>query len=854
MRTDKNTARDMLSILSDGLEETGVRFLVTAFTPGMEARPVKTFEWTENIYLKEDLQYYFTPNPRGKLPVNANGKVTQGGKKDVAYANCLFVDIDYGSEGHKKGSFYSSEEEVLSAMVSFELKPSIVYHSGHGIQAIYLFEQALSIGKDISIAEYETLNRQLQQALKADTTPSIGHLLRLPGSLNLKTAPKPVEIIEVTEFFYPLETFRRVLAKNQKTPLNPATGGEQTSRLKKVKCDKRKLNDRIKYLVKDLTDLYDTENTDRSNLVFKAILEMTKQKLTDSEIYSVVTLSGSSMYEYLLMKRGDEEEIKKEVVRCIRKSRELLKKRINERMSQAEIIGLNPKHEVLYRKNGNIMSLSINKLNADTLQVITGKRPKLWEVEAIKEKILDQCNKNGLVYEDAILKEGIWKKKDEFLIISKDSALKLSETTFKEYKEPIYDGKLIDLKGSSEWVDRKHLVEIFEAVKLSDVFTKFHRIADQFNWKHLESSEYITALIMLAPFQQAVSWNCFVYLVGASGTGKSTFLQDFFSNLYPGLLNHLGKSTAHAIAQEIGNTGRIPVLDEFEKNRHIPQILELAKIANRGGYKTSGTPGSSSLRYSLKHMFFFASIYLSLHDEAQLNRALVLELDRIKKTGPFSLPNPRELKKLGTESIAAVLKYWDAIEKRSESVKNRYPELDARMKDTLKYPISILEIVEEELTGQAVVKAPPVFAYVTPEREEEGILDDLLSSDLWIQSDTPAKMTVFRALQNYRACKVSLNDVGLAIIKSKGKKFLAVHPPVVTRKLLNDLKQYEYNKIKEPLSRFEGVIKDHPARIGDKTQKCLLIPWEVISEKYDPKGAVWEEEKSNTYTQIFSVN
>jgi hypothetical protein len=308
----------------------------------------------------------------------------------------------------------------------------------------------------------------------------------------------------------------------------------------------------------------------------------------------------------------------------------------------------------------------------------------------------------------------------------------------------------------------------------------------------------------------------------------------------------LGKSTAHAIAQEIGNTGRIPILDEFEKNRRIPEILELAKIANRGGHKTSGTPGISSLRYRLKHMFWFASIYVSLHDEAQKNRSFIFELDRVTKTEEFRLPSLEELKRMGTESIAVVLKYWNKIETRSQTIKNRYPDLDARMKDTLKYSIAILELVEEEQTGKEIVKEPPVFAYVSPEREEEKILDDIMASDIWIHTDTTTKRTVFDALMSYNLSKVSLNDVGLAIVKVEGKSYLAIHPPVVTRKLLNDLRQYEYNNIAEPLGRFEGAKKSYPSKIGKKTQKCIILPWESILERYkvDQENPKSEKKKS----------
>ncbi|HPJ13073.1 MAG TPA: hypothetical protein PLV00_06790 [Caldisericia bacterium] len=862
MMPNKDTANNFLDFISSGFEPGETKFLITLFPPGMDAYPINTFEYTPDFYVKDDMQYYFTPNPRKELPIKDNGKASQGGKKSVEYANCLFADIDYGDDGHKKDSFYQTKEDVLTALREFKLKPSVIYHTGHGFQALYLFEEALKVGEQISIQEYETLNRRLQEELKADTTPSISHILRLPGSLNLKTEPVPVEIIEVNnDVLYTLDEFKQALPQTQKPSsiadrMKERKVQEETLSMEKIKVDKRKLKNPVKSLVMELKDPSDPNNTDRSRLLFKAVYGMCKLEFTPSQIYSFLTLDGSEMSKYLLMKRSSEQEIKADISRCILKSREYIAENIRKTMDKVEIIGHNINHDILYRKNGNILAMPITKLNIDTIHIMTGDRPEgEFELETIKKKLITACTEQGLVFEDKVMKEGIWWKNGEFLLISKGNALLLSKKgQFTEYKKPIYQNNIVDLKSSSNWYDKDHMIAVYEDIKLSDVFDSIYLICDQFNWKHEESAEYMTALLMLSPFQNASDWNPFVYLSGASGTGKSTFLQDFFSNLYPGLLNHLGKSTAHAIAQEIGNTGRIPLLDEFEKNKHIPEILELAKIANRGGHKTSGTPGINSLRYRLKHIFWFASIYVSLQDEAQKNRSFIFELDRVIKTEEFSLPSQKELKRIGTESIAAVLKYWNKIEARSQTIKNRYPELDARMKDTLKYSIAVLELVEEERTGKEVVKEPPVFAYVSPEREEEKILDDIMASDIWVHTDSTTKTTVFDALMNYTVSKYSLNDVGLAKIKVDGKFYLAIHPPVVTRKLLNDLREYEYNNIAEPLGRFEGAQKSHPSKIGKKTQKCTTLPWEIILDRYQVDENNLESRKKPLYKKKTEIN
>ncbi|MCP6769381.1 hypothetical protein NL529_31495, partial [Klebsiella pneumoniae] len=75
----------------------------------------------------------------------------------------------------------------------------------------------------------------------------------------------------------------------------------------------------------------------------------------------------------------------------------------------------------------------------------------------------------------------------------------------------------------------------------------------------------MSAFVMLAIVQQVMKWRPWIYVTGAAATGKTTFWEDILQHIYGGLVERLDKSTAHATAQTIGNSGRIPVFDEFEK-------------------------------------------------------------------------------------------------------------------------------------------------------------------------------------------------------------------------------------------------------------------------------------------------
>ena len=111
--TVKKTTNEFLKNIAEPFEQEDVKFLITVFPKGFDGYPIKTVEWTEDVEIKDDRQYFYTLNPRKEIPVNNKGKITQGSKKTVAFANGLFADIDYGEKGHKKESGYETLEEVL---------------------------------------------------------------------------------------------------------------------------------------------------------------------------------------------------------------------------------------------------------------------------------------------------------------------------------------------------------------------------------------------------------------------------------------------------------------------------------------------------------------------------------------------------------------------------------------------------------------------------------------------------------------------------------------------------------------------------------------------------------------------
>jgi hypothetical protein len=120
----------------------------------------------------------------------------------------LWVDVDVKHPHHKKQNLPPSDREALELIDSLGLAPSVVVHSGHGLQAWWLFREPWVFADDAERQAGAALSERWTKALKAkaaakgwdvDSTFDLARILRIPGTLNRKgEPPKPVRIIQPT--------------------------------------------------------------------------------------------------------------------------------------------------------------------------------------------------------------------------------------------------------------------------------------------------------------------------------------------------------------------------------------------------------------------------------------------------------------------------------------------------------------------------------------------------------------------------------------------------------------------------------------------------------------------------------
>jgi hypothetical protein len=778
-----------------------------------------------------DANVYYTVNPRTRF--NGRG---QGDKSDIAQVIAFFADIDVGRIGHKKASTYDTNAEALQALDAFPLEPSITVDTGHGVQALWLFKEAVELSESFTVTEYEAINRGIQALIGADTTADISRIFRLPGSLNVKVAgvPKPVTVIRDTGAEYVIGDFdfvERVYSASAASSSAPAP-----VEFAHKKVDRRGITGALKTLIDTGRDPEHPERTDRSALVHSAVYKMALKGFSDDEIYSVLTDPKNAISEKVL-EHDTEKERMRYVSLSITKARETIKEDAIEKekaIGEMNILGHTADLDVVIHFRGSIITLPPDKLTGRVIKMLTGLAVG-DDAAGYVNYLLTQARERGKVNLAERIARGIHSGDDVF-IVNGDSVTRATDGKIVTEQKITEAGKII--AHDEPWLDAEAFGEGYERTTLETAYQEIHAIVSLFRWKEQWQADYLTAFLMIAPFQTLMAWRPWLYILGARATGKTTFFDEVIRGLYPELTVRLDKTTAYACAQTLSGTGSIPVLDEFEKYRHLHDVMEALKIASRGGFFTRGTIGEKAKRFRLNHMPFLGSIYMAGNDAAQFSRMIVFELLPHNGAGLNTLPSPAERERIGARSIGATYREWNEIERIAKEY-TQHPRdhfgdgVDTRQVDNFAYARAILSIVKDQASDD--------FSFVTlPGQACEEITDDgmailysVLATRITVEntnahgSITRKEMALSSAIAKGRTD--ATQNYGVSVIeRGEAKtKYFALNVPAVERELLRG-SEYDKLKVLEPLSRIPGAIKTYDVKMNHVSRKCLLIPVSAV--------------------------
>jgi hypothetical protein len=151
-----------------------------------------------------ELDTYFGIGLQGEVL----GEFERGTASGVIALPGVWADLDIKGEAHKAHNLPSTGKDAMRITEAIPIRPTLVVHSGHGLQVWWLF-------KELWIFEYETerneaqeLSRRFQATLRRkakeygwrmDGTHDISRVFRPPGTLNHKLEPVEVRVVHHDE-------------------------------------------------------------------------------------------------------------------------------------------------------------------------------------------------------------------------------------------------------------------------------------------------------------------------------------------------------------------------------------------------------------------------------------------------------------------------------------------------------------------------------------------------------------------------------------------------------------------------------------------------------------------------------
>lgn len=151
--------------------------------------------------------------------------------EDALGITALWADVDFASPVHKKPNLPPDEAAALELLNDMPLRPSVIVHTGHGVQAWWVLHEPWVFESPEERREAAELVRRWQSLLQikaaasgwtVDATHDLARVLRLPGTTNTKAEPVPVRILELSERRYNPSDFEPYLPELE--PVQAAGG------------------------------------------------------------------------------------------------------------------------------------------------------------------------------------------------------------------------------------------------------------------------------------------------------------------------------------------------------------------------------------------------------------------------------------------------------------------------------------------------------------------------------------------------------------------------------------------------------------------------------------------------------
>lgn len=190
-------------------------FAVTVFAGGKGHKRPRAVKWFATSELDAAARSITVTSRRADVYVSVGtynevpeateeSPMPRGGENGVISIPGFWADLDIGELGHKPASLPTPvDEQGALSIIDGLPEPSLLAHSGGGLQAYWLFDEPWVFNEEVdriqakqAATEWQNLlvERGKNLGLHVDKIPSLDRIMRVPGTQNHKLEqPRPVE-------------------------------------------------------------------------------------------------------------------------------------------------------------------------------------------------------------------------------------------------------------------------------------------------------------------------------------------------------------------------------------------------------------------------------------------------------------------------------------------------------------------------------------------------------------------------------------------------------------------------------------------------------------------------------------
>ena len=506
-----------------------------------------------------------------------------------------------------------------------------------------------------------------------------------------------------------------------------------------------------------------------------------------------------------------------------------------ESQSNWELLGHTKELEYLFYRDGEVFTIDPDRFTTTKMQIFFGITED--EAKKVKKALPIEASKMEVDVKNTI-GNGVYKGSNdkEFIIVNGANVIKaeydLITHKYKITKEttPIVDGKLLDLKGNKEWLDTDELLKIQESIKdaketLRKQFEVIKKVVSCWSWESPQMADYLTAFVLLAPFQRLMTWRPSLWITGRFGTGKTKFFELVLEKLYKkdGLVKRLDNSTDYGAIQQLSSTSVIPLFDNFEPTKKTLQLLQTFEIANRGGTVTRGTPSRTPITFTIEHMPWYNAVLLVPETGATDSRIVEFHLVNPLNDVP-ELPS-----EVSTEKIVySMLELWNDLEELKQMYVGTNKTRDAENIGYAQALLGLLKVIDIDAMDLSFLDVPNFIKTRATVDESMELLKSIFLSSVLPDDATEhteqAKKFVYEAIQESSR---SIVRKGVWLVENRdGDQWIAIDPTRVKNELLKytQYSQYTPQQIERMLLNLEGVRKNSSKDANNKSIRVVFVP------------------------------